>query len=105
MNGWNVTFLGANTPEADLLDMLRTDPPDLLGISVSMVFNLKHVRNLVAQIRGCPELSEMKILIGGQGTAGIESLWQATGADGWAGNGRDAVEMARQWWKNKVQPA
>jgi len=103
MDGWNVTFLGANTPETDLLDLLRTDPPDLLGISVSMVFNLKHVRNLITRIRSCPELLEMKILLGGQGTAGIESLWQATGADGWAGNGRDAVELAQKWWKTKAQ--
>lgn len=98
MDGWNVTFLGANTPEADLLDLLVSDPPDLLGISVSMIFNLKHLRDLITRIRNTPNLANIKILVGGQGTAGIESLWQATGADGWAGNGRDAVSLARQWW-------
>lgn len=98
MDGWNVTFLGANTRENELLDRLRADPPDLLGISVSMVFNLKNVRNLITRIRNCPELLKIKILIGGQGTAGIADLWQTTGADGWAENGRDAVELARQWW-------
>ncbi len=101
MDGWNVTFLGANTPEADLLNLLASDPPNLLGISVSMMFNLKHVRDLITRIRSTPDLAHIRILVGGQGTAGIESLWQATGADGWAGNGREAVALARQWWIEK----
>jgi MerR family transcriptional regulator, light-induced transcriptional regulator len=96
MDGWNVTFLGANTPTDDLLSFLTTQPPDFLGISVSMTYHLTAVREIITRIRQHPELSHLKIMVGGPGTGDLPSLWQATGADGWAANARDAVALARQ---------
>lgn len=97
MDGWDVTFMGANTPEEDLVDFLLTRQPDLLGISVSMVFNLGKVQDLISRIRERPELRTLKVLVGGPGTGGMASIWQSIGADGWAGDGREAVGLARQW--------
>lgn len=96
-DGWDITFMGANTTEDDLISHLLEEPPHLLGISVSMLFNLKNVRNLISKIREIPELKDLLILVGGPGTAGGNSLWKTTGADGWAVDARDAVIIARQW--------
>ncbi|MFW6237267.1 MAG: cobalamin B12-binding domain-containing protein, partial [Desulfosudaceae bacterium] len=38
--GWDTWFLGANTPTADLLRMLQEKVPDMLGLSVSIYFNM-----------------------------------------------------------------
>jgi MerR family transcriptional regulator, light-induced transcriptional regulator len=97
IDGWDVTFLGANTPEEDLVNFLVTHQPNLLGISVSMIFNLGMVRDLIARIRERPELRTLRILVGGAGTGGIASVWRSIGADGWARDAREAVDLARQW--------
>jgi MerR family transcriptional regulator, light-induced transcriptional regulator len=97
MDGWDVTFMGANTPEEDLIAFLVSEPPDLLGISVSMVFNLAKIQELVAHIRERPELKTLRILVGGPGIGGMASVGQSIGADGWAKDAREAVAVARQW--------
>ena len=44
MAGYSVRFLGANVEAERLLAILREDPPDLLGLSVTMTFNVESLR-------------------------------------------------------------
>ena len=64
LRGWRGYFQGANTPLADLLRLIEVHVPDLLGLSLSIYFNLPElVRALDAVTEKHPELP---ILVGGQ---------------------------------------
>lgn len=62
--GWDGYFLGANTPENDLFEMIKDKKPDVLGISVSIYFNIRAFLELVERIR--VHFPNQHILIGGQ---------------------------------------
>ena len=98
LDGWQVDYLGANTPVADLLKHLFYRKPQLLAMSVAMPFNLDIAADTVALIREQSELSDLKIMVGGLAFASIPELWQITGANGYAPHARGAVELARSWF-------
>ncbi|MDP3539585.1 MAG: cobalamin-dependent protein [Azonexus sp.] len=64
LRGWRGYFLGANTPLPDLLHLIEERRPDLLGLSLSVYFNLPAlIKALDAVTFNYPELP---ILVGGQ---------------------------------------
>ncbi len=64
MNGWDGYFIGANTPIAELTRFLGKHNPDLVGISLSVYFNLPVLKTTIAQIR--QHFPKMPIVVGGQ---------------------------------------
>ncbi len=62
--GWDGYFLGANTPENDLLDMIADKKPKVLGISVSVYFNIRSMLELAERVRR--HYPNLHILMGGQ---------------------------------------
>lgn len=64
MNGWDGYFIGANTPVGELIRFLEKHNPDLLGLSLSIYFNLPELKATIAQIR--QRFPETPILVGGQ---------------------------------------
>jgi methanogenic corrinoid protein MtbC1 len=64
MYGWDGYFVGANTPVPDLIRFLETQQPDLVGLSLSIYFNMNELKNTVAQIR--QQIPQIPILVGGQ---------------------------------------
>jgi MerR family transcriptional regulator, light-induced transcriptional regulator len=64
LHGWRGYFLGANTPVDGLLKMIDEQKPDLLGLSLSVYFNLpallKALDALAVSFPGLP------VLVGGQ---------------------------------------
>lgn len=64
LRGWRGYFLGAGTPLPDLLGLIGEKNPDLLGLSLSIYFNLPALlRTLDAVTTAHPDLP---ILVGGQ---------------------------------------
>ena len=96
LDGWQVRYLGANTPVADLLELLVDFQPRLLAVSVAMPFNLDEVRKLITAIRKKESLQAMKIMVGGRVFMTVPDIWSDIGADATAGNAREAVNVARQ---------
>jgi len=64
MSGWDGYYLGANTPENDLFEMIKDKKPDVLGVSVSIYFNIRTMMELVEQVR--VHYPDLHILLGGQ---------------------------------------
>jgi len=102
MDGWQVDYLGANSPAAALLKLLRQDPPFLLGVSIVVPFNIEDVRRIIEEIRADKMLKRIKIMVGGPIFALEPELCRKIGADGYAINGGKAVELARQWWEERL---
>jgi methanogenic corrinoid protein MtbC1 len=50
LEGWDVIYLGANTPAHEMLDILKRHKPFILTLSVATVFNLDNARQMIAMI-------------------------------------------------------
>lgn len=64
LHGWHGYFLGANTPEDDLLQMIDEKQPHLIGLSLSRYSNLPNLVETVEAVTG--RWPESEILVGGQ---------------------------------------
>ena len=96
-DGWDMHYLGANTPQNDLLQFLLSFRPDILAISITTPFNIEKVKDIVDSIRKDKELEKMKIMVGGRIFNEYPDLWRMMGADGFAVNVEDARKLAQQW--------
>jgi methanogenic corrinoid protein MtbC1 len=99
LDGWDVTYLGANLPEAELVAMLRQKRPFLLALSVATAFNLEKARSVIAAVRAVPELSGMRILAGGLAFSSVPRLCQEFGADGYGANLDEVTLRCNGWWQ------
>ncbi len=98
LNGWQIYYLGANTPTLELISYLEQTRPHLLALSVAVPFNLDNAADAITAIRENPHLDGLKIMVGGQAFSQMPELWQLTGADGYGADARAAVELASSWW-------
>jgi methanogenic corrinoid protein MtbC1 len=94
MDGWDVSYLGANTPSASLIAYLHARKARLLLLSATLGTNVHIVRELIAEVRKDPALAEVRIIVGGYPFNQAPDLWLAVGADGTASDAQGAVEMA-----------
>ncbi|HIJ89098.1 MAG TPA: hypothetical protein HPP97_15690 [Desulfuromonadales bacterium] len=98
MDGWDVTYLGANTPVDALLATLKQHKPFVVALSVATVFNLESVRQIIKMIKDDQEIKDIKVLVGGLAFNGMQHLWQTIGADGYAADAEKALKVSDDWW-------
>ncbi|MFZ4859993.1 MAG: cobalamin B12-binding domain-containing protein [Desulfuromonadaceae bacterium] len=98
MDGWDVTYLGANTPAAELLYTLKQHKPFVVALSVATVFNLDSARQIIKMINEDQETRDIKVMVGGLAFSGMPHLWQAIGADGYAADAESALHVSNDWW-------
>jgi MerR family transcriptional regulator, light-induced transcriptional regulator len=99
LDGWDVTYLGANTPIMDMIELFKKQKPFFVAISVATLFNLDKVRQAISIIRQNQEISGIKIMVGGLAFSGMPELWREIGADGYAGDAGSAVKISGEWWR------
>jgi methanogenic corrinoid protein MtbC1 len=95
LDGWNVTFLGADTPTASLARMVAAERPLFVALSVTLPHHLEAARTAVAAVRGAS--AEVRILAGGRGLSGQQEAARALGVDVALDRASAAVEMVRSW--------
>lgn len=103
LDGWEIEYLGSNMPQDDLLDFVFSYQPDILAVSVAMSFNLLSVRSVIQQIKSWPEEKHPKIMVGGLAFHGQKDLAEQLGADGYAQDCGQAVQVARKWQERAAQ--
>jgi hypothetical protein len=64
LHGWRGHFLGANTPDKDLLDLIQDKQPDAVAFSLTMFFNLESLLRKASAVRA--QFPAVPILVGGQ---------------------------------------
>jgi len=64
LNGWHGYFLGANTPINDLITYIDHKKPDIVGLSLSIYFNLPLLSKIIDNIN--INFPHQDILVGGQ---------------------------------------
>ncbi len=68
LQGWHGFTLGANTPTDGLLQMIGEREPDLVGFSMSMLFNRTQLELMVAAVS--QRFPTLRLLIGGRAFQG-----------------------------------
>jgi MerR family transcriptional regulator, light-induced transcriptional regulator len=63
LGGYDVTFLGADTPLSEIVDAARTTGASLVALSVSTIFERVELRRFVDTLR--EQLTGVRIVIGG----------------------------------------
>ena len=93
MDGWDIIYLGANTPSADIVSVVGEREADLLAVSVSTLLHLCTAGELIEQVRQDEKCAKTKVLVGGPPFESVPDLWSELGADGSAVSATDAVNL------------
>lgn len=101
--GWEVSYLGANTPPEDLMGFVSSGNIDILAISASLPFTLEAIGSVIRQIRSWPENAQPKIMLGGLVFLDHPELAEKLGADATAKDCKQAVALAETWQKKQNQ--
>lgn len=84
--------MGANTSTTTILQAIRERQADVVGISAAMTFHRSIVADLIDRMRQSEV--DVKILVGGQLFRTKLDLWQQLGADGYARDAGEAIDLA-----------
>jgi len=96
MEGWSTVYLGANTPDSAVVDMIRETKADLLAVSATIPYNLPQVSALNELVRSSFDGRSPKIIVGGKAFSGSRELWKEMNADGFAVDALTAIEVASE---------
>lgn len=93
MDGWNVRFLGTQMPHGGIVEAVSEQEAELVGVSVTMLFNLPRVADLVERLREASPDRPPRILVGGGAFRAEPEAWRRVGADAF---GRDLTEAVAE---------
>lgn len=71
VSGWNTLYLGSNTPQASLIELIKEKKPDVVGISNNFYINICRLLKLIDQIH--LSTPDQQIIVGGQALSGGKS--------------------------------
>jgi methanogenic corrinoid protein MtbC1 len=94
MDGWDTYFIGANTPSRSIISAIEERQAHLVAISTTIPTHVSKVTELVGTIRENAGTSDCKVLVGGYPFNLSADLWKTVGADGYAPNALEAVQIA-----------
>jgi methanogenic corrinoid protein MtbC1 len=95
--GWRTAYLGADVPQQEVLAQVAQQRADVLAVSATMAGHVRSVRSLVAAVRADPRCARTRVLVGGRAFTIDPRLPALVGADGWAPDARQALELCRVW--------
>lgn len=67
LNGWKTYFIGSNTPNGEILNIIKDKKPDVVGVSGSFYINIVRITKLIKMIRD--KFPDQLIIVGGQAFA------------------------------------
>jgi methanogenic corrinoid protein MtbC1 len=91
MHGWSVHFLGANVPAADIANAAAERQVDLVALSAGLALQVRATRDAIQAVRASSP--DLPILVGGRPYVIVPDLWKDVGADGFAADPVQAVEV------------
>lgn len=91
LSGWDSIFLGSHIPTDVIINHLIENPTRLLAISATTSSHLIEVRDLIEAIKSNPQITPIKIMVGGHVFNETPNLWKSLGADGHAFDAEQAV--------------
>jgi len=81
MDGWEVQFLGANTPTQAFVEHIAHIKPDIVGLSISFAYQLMPAREVLKELDSTFPVDCPKLVIGGNAVNRFPELFKSIGAD------------------------
>ena len=95
MDGWEVDFLGTNTPSEDLVKFVKTRGVNLVGLSITLTETIPELERAVRALKALEK--PPKIMLGGPAVERApESVIKQLAPDAVAHDAKQAVEEARK---------
>jgi methanogenic corrinoid protein MtbC1 len=95
--GWDVQFLGTNLPHADILRVIEKHHAEVVGISVTMLFNIPQLIRLIESLDRAFGPDRVRVIVGGGAFRNQPDLWKQVGAQGFAHDARQATTLVERW--------
>ena len=95
-DGWKVHYVGAKTPTTDVMRHLKSNPTDLIAISVGTPMSLPRVKELIDAAKSLQPPLRPRILVGGAALNNQPDIVRTLGADGYAATLLDGLEEANK---------
>ena len=92
LEGWDVRFLGSNTPADTVVAAALDHEADIVGISATMLFNLPKVGELIEKLRRASQGRDIRIIVGGAALRGAPEFYNDIGAHACALDLQSAVQ-------------
>lgn len=95
--GYDARFLGANTPQQDLLHMIQAVQPAVVGLPATLPGQVETVRKAIEAIRATFPSNRPVIMVGGIAFNQNPELWRVVGADLWGMDAHEAIGKLRDY--------
>jgi MerR family transcriptional regulator, light-induced transcriptional regulator len=96
MDGWDTFYLGADVPRSSIVQMVIDREAHVLAVSTTLLTHVGAVAELIATIRSNRARAKLIILVGGHPFNVAADLWREVGADGYAADALQTIDMANQ---------
>ena len=96
MDGYDTTYLGANTPAAAVVEALKELNAEVLLASTTMTYHLDRLRSLISLVKGDDATKDAKVFVGGRPFIIDRDLWRSVGGDGMTADMEEAVMLVKQ---------
>ncbi|HEY0194750.1 MAG TPA: cobalamin-dependent protein, partial [Kofleriaceae bacterium] len=93
LEGFDVRYLGADVPHDDLVELIEHERPDLIGLSVTMSFNVPALRLAVARVRAA---TDRPIFVGGHALRWAADLAGELGVEAAGTDPASVIALARR---------
>lgn len=93
LEGWQTYYLGASVPPSSAIQMCVDRKADVLLVSATITTHIPAVAEVIRMFKAHPALVDAQVIVGGRAFAVEPGLWQRLGADGYAANADDALEL------------
>ena len=92
--GWDTIYLGANMPNQSIIQAIKTEQPDVIALSCTMIFNLSKAKQLIDAIKKAG--IRTPIIVGGYPFVRDADLWYRIGADGCSADFEEAFNLSEK---------
>ncbi len=93
--GFQVVDLGVDISVEKIVDKLKEEEPQILGLSALLTTTMPELRNVINEISSQGLRQSIKIMVGG---APLDSEFaEDIGADGYGPDAAEAVKLAKRW--------
>ena len=96
--GWRTIYLGPDTPRSEVASSVSIYQADLVLLSAGLSTQLETLKRTIQNTRA--HKKEAVILVGGNAFIDTPDLWTELGADGFATDARQALELAEELLKD-----
>ena len=93
LEGWRVIYLGSDVPRNNLPAAIHFFDADLVMLSLTLTSQLSGLADTVQEIRSTSE-NPVSIMVGGNAFRDAPESWKVMGADGYADNPGNTLELA-----------